>query len=447
MELSIHTHGNDKQKECIKAWIDSDINDIVYGGSKGSGKSFIGCTLIFGDALIYPNTHYFIARKKLTDLRKYTIPSIYEVFELWGLDKDQYLKYNGQDNYFTLYNGSKVYLLDAKYLPSDPQYYRFGSMQMTRGWIEEAGEFEEEAKANLFASVGRWKNDVYGLSPKLLQTCNPAKNYLYYGYYLPKKKGELEPHKAFIQALPQDNKMLPKGYIDNLHKILSTNEKKRLLYGDWEYDDDPNKLMDYDSICNIFNNDIIPNGETYISCDVARFGDDKTVIGVWSGLRLEKIVTLKQSGVNDVVDAINQLRREYRVSMNHIVIDEDGVGGGVKDYLRGSKGFVNNSKPIKVNRQQQNFNNLKSQCYFKLAELINTNKLYVNCNDNSIVELITQELEVVRAKEIVNEVKLSIESKDKVKELIGRSPDYSDMMAMRMFFELKGNSSTYSFNK
>jgi len=96
---------------------------------------------------------------------------------------------------------------------------------------------------------------------------------------------------------------------------------------------------------------------------------------------------------------------------------------------------------------KQNFTNLKSQCYFKLAELVNTNKIFVYCEHNKIKENIIQELEVVRAKEIVNEVKLSIESKDKVKDLIGRSPDYSDAMAMRMFFEFKGNNSTYSFNK
>ena len=32
--------------------------------------------LIFGDAFLYPGTHYFISRKHLNDLRKYTIPSI-----------------------------------------------------------------------------------------------------------------------------------------------------------------------------------------------------------------------------------------------------------------------------------------------------------------------------------------------------------------------------------
>ena len=102
-EIVLNVNGNLKQLEAVKYWIDDETIDIAYGGSKGSGKSFLGCSLIFGDALIYPNTHYFIARKTLTDLRKFTIPSIHEVLNGWGIT-NEYYKYNGQDNYFQLYN-------------------------------------------------------------------------------------------------------------------------------------------------------------------------------------------------------------------------------------------------------------------------------------------------------------------------------------------------------
>src|SRR6478609_7912358 len=126
MRLLFDTNGNEKQKEAARYWIDDTTFDILYGGSKGSGKSYLGCSLIFGDAFLYPGTHYFIARKKLNDIRKFTIPSIYEVFKHWGLTEGYY-KYNGQDSYFDLHNGSRVYLLEAKFLPGDPYYQRFGS--------------------------------------------------------------------------------------------------------------------------------------------------------------------------------------------------------------------------------------------------------------------------------------------------------------------------------
>jgi hypothetical protein len=176
------TNGNSKQKHVAKLWIDKTTTDIVYGGSKGSGKSFLGASLIFGDAFLYPETSYFIARVSLTNIRKFTIPSIMEVFQIWGITQ-KYWRYNGQDNFYELHNGSKVFLLDAAPQPRDELYMRFGSMQITRGFIEEAGEFQEAAKNNLAASIGRWKNDIYDLTPKLLQTCNPSKNYLYREYY------------------------------------------------------------------------------------------------------------------------------------------------------------------------------------------------------------------------------------------------------------------------
>jgi phage terminase large subunit len=83
MDISFNCYGNQKQLECCKAWLDDNISDIVYGGSKGSGKSYLGVSLIFGDALLYPGTNYFIARKKLNDLRKHTTITIDEVFKVW----------------------------------------------------------------------------------------------------------------------------------------------------------------------------------------------------------------------------------------------------------------------------------------------------------------------------------------------------------------------------
>lgn len=435
MELVFDTNGNEKQKQVAGHWIDKTTSDIVYGGSKGSGKSYLGCSLIFADALMYGETYYFIARKKLNDLRKYTIPSIFEVFTHWGVN-DKYYRYNGQDNYFQLYNKSRVYLLDAAYMPSDPLYYRFGSMQMTRGWIEEAGEFEETAKNNLMASIGRWNNERHNLSPKLLQTCNPSKNYLYREYYQKHREGTLELWKKFVQALPTDNKKLPPGYIDNLHNILSKNEKERLLYGNWEYDDDPAALILYEAILQAFLNAHLPKGQRYLSVDVARFGKDKTVIGLWEGYRV-KLFEFTKLSVTEVSDKIKYFQQTYNIGNFYTIADEDGVGGGVVDTV-GCRGFVNNSSPLPnpETGEPENFNNLKSQCYFKLAEKINKGEIYIECDDPEVKAAVIQELEWVKQHNMDKDGKKQVLPKDKVKEAIGRSPDYSDTLMMRMWFDL-----------
>lgn len=439
MEITFNVHGNIKQLECVNAWLNDDVSDIVYGGSKGSGKSYLGVALIFGDAFIYPNTHYFIARKKLNDLRKFTIPTIHEVFGNWGI-KESHYKFNGQDSYFKLYNGSRVYLIDAPHLPSDPLYMRFGSMQMTRGMIEEAGEFEEDAKNNLAASIGRWKNDEYGLSPKLLQTCNPAKNYLYRDYYKKHKDGNLESWKRFIQALPDDNKMLDSGYLESLKRSLNGNQKERLLKGNWEYDDDPNVLCEYDNILSIFTNDHVNGGGKYITADIARLGSDKAIIGVWQGFELIEVHSYDVSRTTEIQNTIQALRTKHQIPKKYAIADEDGVGGGVIDNC-GITGFLNGSKAM----GEENYMNLQTQCCYKLAEKINEHGIYISADltGNQKDEII-EELEQLKSYDLDKGGKLRILPKAKVKENIGRSPDWRDMLMMRMYFDLPHK---YNFNK
>lgn len=442
MRLTFDTFGNEKQKDCARYWSDKTTTDIVYGGSKGSGKSFLGVSLIFHDALVYPNTHYFIARKSLNDLRKFTVPSVHEVFGLWGLG-DQYFNFNASDSIFNLYNGSKVFLLAAPYLPSDPNFQRFGSMQMTRGWIEEAGEFEEEAKNNLAASIGRWKNDDYGICGKLLQTCNPAKNYLYRGYYQKNKQGILEPWKKFIQALPTDNKKLASGYLEHLNRTLSENSKKRLLHGDWEYDDNPNALCSYDKIVDVFTNAFVKDGEGKITADIARYGKDTTRIVYWKGWRMIEMVTLVKASIPEVSQAIKAMQSRYAVSNSNTIADEDGIGGGVVDLIK-CKGFINNSKAITLYDKPEQYDNLKSQCAFYLADKINRSEMYSKL-EGSEKEMLMEELEQLQAREVDSDMKNRIISKDMMKEKLGRSPDIFDNCIMRAWFDLNDRTQRTRF--
>jgi hypothetical protein len=93
--------------------------------------------------------------------------------------------------------------------------------------------------------------------------------------------------------LPEDNKMLPPGYLENLHRTLKGNQKQRLLFGNWEYDDDPDALITYDRILDLFTNTQVKTKTTqkYITADVARMGSDLAVILVWHGWTVIDMVT------------------------------------------------------------------------------------------------------------------------------------------------------------
>jgi phage terminase large subunit len=417
-----------KQKQAARYWLDDETEELLYGGAKYGAKTYLGCSLVFGDALTYPGTHYFIARHNLIDLKKFTTPSIYEVLGHWGIDPLKYLKYNGQENYFDIYNGSRVYYMDCKYLPSDPEFHRFGSLQFTRGWLEEIGQIHSLAIINLSASVGRWKNKEYKLKRKVLSTCNPNKGYAYNEFYLPAKKKKLPKHKKFVRALPTDNKYLTPDYLAALDR-LPENERQRLRLGNWEYDSDPTTLIDYDTIENMYSNEFVPEGDKYIISDIARFGSDKAIITVWSGLILIDRVSFPMSAMTEVENSIRALMIKYKVGLSNVLVDEDGIGGGVKDHLH-CKGFV-------AQRRAKNkiYYNNKTECGYKLAEL--ATDIHIKCElEPTEIETINQELGMLKTYESDKDSKLRILPKEKIKDHIGRSPDWLDCFTMRMWYEI-----------
>jgi len=141
---------------------------------------------------------------------------------------------------------------------------------------------------------------------------------------------------------------------------------------------------------------------------------------------------------------IINIAEKYEIPRSRIIVDEDGLGGGVVDMLN-CKGFVANSKPIEVKGKKENYNNLKSQCYFILAEKVNDNEIYIDCRDTNIVQKITEELEVIKQRDIDKDNKMAVISKDKVKALIGRSPDYSDCLMMRSCLDINMKDKVLSF--
>jgi phage terminase large subunit len=433
--LEINPEFTSTQKECLRYLFDGKTKEVLFGGAAGGGKSWVGVSYLILMSLQYKGTRYLMGRSKLDALKKTTLNTFFEVCNAWNLKSGEHYTFNGSSNIISFYNGSEIILKDLFLYPSDRNFDSLGSLEITGAFIDEANQITEKAK-NVVASRLRYKLDENDLIPKLLMSCNPAKNWVYSVYYRPSLDNTIKPYRKFIQSLVKDNQYISKHYEKQLFE-LDELSKQRLLYGNWEYDATKDSLIEYDAILNLFNQNGI-EGDKYISCDVARFGSDKTVIMYWEGLHIKKMRTMLKSAVNEVVEQIRLFQQQYSVRLTNIIVDEDGVGGGVKDYMR-CRGFVNNSRPIKG----ENYQNLKTQCYYKLADMINTAQIGIECPDINTKNQIIEELEQVRTKDADKDNKLQIIPKETVKDIIGRSPDYSDALAMRMFFELDGNYGKY----
>lgn len=421
-----------KQNEVYQALANKNITDIFFGGGAGGGKTWVICESRLINALRFPGYRSYIAREELKRLMQSTFVTWSKVCKHHNIPEGTW-KLNGQYNYIEFTNGSRIDLLDAKFLPTDPLYERFGSLEYTDGAIEEAGEIHPLFRDVMRSRIGRHMNDV--IHPSTLITGNPKKNWTHSEFYKPYKDGTLPSNKVFIQALYNDNEYTAESYGNQLSQLSDIKLKQRLMMGNWEYDDDPDALMRYEDINDLFTNTVEESSEWYMVIDVARFGRDKAVIKIWKGLEVKEIKTIDKCGIDQLEIEVRTLSSKYKIPFSHIIADEDGVGGGLVDNLRGIKGFVGNSTPLEENNNKVNFKNLRSQCYYKLADYVTNHKIKINCSQ-TIQEIITEELEQIKGEAIDSDQKLRVIAKDKIKEVIGRSPDYADTLMMRMWFEI-----------
>ena len=330
----------------------------------------------------FPGLRAFIGREELTRLKKSSFITWQKVCKLHGLKSEINWHYNGQENYLDVLNGnneaSRIDFLELKYLPSDPDFERFGSVEYTVGWIEEGSEVDFGAFDILKSRVGRHRNQEYGIIGKLLITLNPTKGWPYRVIYKPWTQKILNPRYAFIQSLYKDNPYTADIYKNQLDSLTSKVKRLRLRDGKWEYDDEKGVLMPYDAINDIFAIAPIFSEELFLTCDVARFGGDRIVIKLWRGFKIEKIWVYQFQKTTWTSGKIKEILNEYRIPRSHLVVDEDGVGGGIVDELEGCVGFVANSTPFKeeaMNELEANYANLKAQCGYKLAEKVNKREI------------------------------------------------------------------------
>jgi len=378
-----------------------------------------------------------MGRAILKSLKESTLLTFFQVCREFDLKPGIDYKYNSMEGVIKFWNGSTIYLKDLFAYPSDPEFDSLGSTEYTGAFIDEASQISQKAK-NIVMSRIRFKLDEFNLIPKLLIASNPAKNFLYFEFYKPDKDGTIEYYRAFIPAMVGDNPFISKFYVENLKK-LDRVSKERLLYGNFEYDDDPTRLFDYDKILDLFTSNA-ERGKKYCIVDAAGFGRDKTVIGIWDGLFCEKIIV--QNNISS--KEFDELLLEEKIPRSQSNVDEVGVGFGLVKDTPGVKGFVANARPIVKKKETEtekalhNYKNLKAQCWFLLAQYVNGGMIGIT-RDITIEtkNLLIEDLEQIKQKDPGKDAPLQILSKEEIKENLGRSTDVGDMLMQRMYFELK----------
>jgi len=452
-KLIINTFWNQKQKSAFRYLLDNNnwITDVWYGWGAGGWKSYLWCMWQWMTRNKYPWTRGFFGRKELKRLKQTTLATYFKFCQDYEIPESQRWVYNAQDSVIKFANWSEILLLDLSYMPSDPLYTRFWSLELTDWFADEIAEIDSQCLMILKTRIWRQRNEEYWLLPKFLGTFNPDKWHVYRDYFKASRDWTLLPYRVFIPALATDNKKLPKTYIDQLMKADEVT-KQRLLYWNFDYDDTPWRLFDYEALLDMWTNPK-NNWTKYISCDVARKWKDKAVIYVWDWLEIIDYSIYDKCTNVELQDKIKEFAQKYSIWMSNVIVDEDWVWWWIVDNLQ-CRWFINNSSPLnpfsaKNNTfLKRNFENLKTQCYFELAKCVNEHRVRVSF-EWDIKEKLVEELDIVVEIDLDKEWKRKIIKKEDIKDKLWRSPDYADALMMRMWYELHQSPITeweYKYN-
>lgn len=451
------------------------IKVLGFGGGAGGGKTWFACEWLITLCYRFPYIRSFIGRQELTRLKKSTFITFKKVCKYHKIPDTDW-RLDSQNSTIVFKNGSVIDLIDVAFKPSDPDYERFGSLEYTVGFGEEAGEWEFDAFDILKSRIGRHNHfdskansmcekpldfddnpekypHIQELPPKFLLTFNPSRGWLYRTFYEPFIKGCLEKGYAFVRTLYTDNPYSAKLYGEQLEGLKNKVNKARLKDGDWEYSDDINALTTLEALQDMFSNTIVLRDGKYMTVDVARDGRDSIVLTCWNDLEVYKIIKKAKQSTAITIQDVKDLAAAEKIPWSHIAVDSIGVGGGVADGLEGCVAFNSNSSAFLTKSQirdrksrlsesvmpavQTIYANLKTQCAFKLAELINEHKMstvYVGEYRDEIVEDLTT---ILQERDADKEGKKKMITKEEINEELGHSSDVGDTFLMRMFWELK----------
>ena len=186
-----------------------------------------------------------------------------------------------------------------------------------------------------------------------------------------------------------------------------------------------NLVIPLSSYYECLNKENVPAGEKEFGVDVARFGDDDSVVVIRNGGRT-RFLTYRKNDTQELADEVANLF--YQEYPQKIKIDAVGVGAGVVDALNRKNlpcEIVEVNESMKATDEKQYFN-ARAEMYFQLREQIMAGKASIPDDEE-----LKQEIFHTHYKH--NKDRIQIESKEQIKKAIKHSPDRLDALALAFY--------------
>ena len=231
--------GNEQYKPICSKCKNINVPQLILGGgSAGGGKSYVLSMWLVSCCVRFPDFRAVIARKTLKSLKESTWRSVLEILKQMNLREDVNYRINNLAGSIKFWNDSVLLMQEVSVLPSDPNFERFGSLQISAAGVDEVSEISEKAIEVLYSRI-RWKvRETLGVS-KMLLTTNPTTNWVRSRFVQDDDGNKVEPRQSeyYIPFSVFDNPDMAfrQTYEAALHKISDQATKERLLYGNWDY--------------------------------------------------------------------------------------------------------------------------------------------------------------------------------------------------------------------
>lgn len=186
------------------------------------------------------------------------------------------------------------------------------------------------------------------------------------------------------------------------------------------------------------------SGRRVFGVDVARYGEDSTVIARRTGDIVEELLIYQQRDTQEVADLVKEAAgvdpdQQAEIAHTMFVVDANGIGGGVVDRLRRDGvanivGFVGSERDGRKDRTgSYDFRNNRHAAYWNLREALDPafNSKVCIPNDPQLEE----ELAAPRWDTQEASARIYVETDKEVRKRLGRSPDRAVAVLLAFWFE------------
>ncbi len=218
-----------------------------------------------------------------------------------------------------------------------------------------------------------------------------------------------------------------------------------------EYITNKGALFNLECLVDTFTNTITKENERYLIVDIADDGSDKTVFSFWEGLEEYRRESFDRLNTENIIMKIREYTMSDKIPYSQVAVDAIGVGAGVasSSMLDGIIGYKSSYSAVKTEpdivrlpnvsylnnaNMITDYRNLRSQCIFKLSQLVNNHLIASRITGNDKEKTI-EELSAYQDVSKGDGKRMATATED-VKAIIGRSPDHASVWIMRMYFEL-----------